>query len=155
MQASRKAGIDLRYHESSDRFEVSQQVKDQLDLGTNGINFYAGPQGQQLVMSVQEREASTFMRGRKEEPTKTNHFSAKGVRQLADRVGLEGVNEFSLEIVHEENDVIYLAVTEWQEGQISNFSPLNQVDNTTEEEAEETVETVEQTDEPAFSQYMK
>jgi hypothetical protein len=114
----RKTNIDLRYLEGQDRWQVSDQVFETLDLSENGFNVYVN-EGE-IVLSSQSIDESDYMKG-----SKVNAFTANGWRTLFDNLGHEGENDFALSIEHQEDGITYLSVEPWGDRVTSDMSPLN------------------------------
>ena len=135
--------FDLRYLTSQDRWQVSDQAFNTLDLGWKGLNFHTDIENNRVLVSVQDRENSTFMRGRnKEEATKGREFTATILRTLLDKMGHKSVNRFALEPVGTNNGIQYLEIVVWNHN-ISPLSPLSNVGEDQEDQEDTIAEAVE------------
>lgn len=90
-----KSDYDLRYLENREKWEVSELAFNHLNLDKRALSMYVHKTGK-VVISVQSREHSEFMRGRADSKKKSRTFTNRKLRDILDRLGYEGVNRFAL-----------------------------------------------------------
>lgn len=118
-----KSNYDIRYLEGRDKWEVSELIFNHLNLDEKALSMYVHKDAK-VILSVQGREHSEFMRGRSDSQTKSRTFTNRKLRDLLDRLGHEGVNNFALVPLGEKsgNDKVrreFYAVEPWDDRDIS------------------------------------
>jgi hypothetical protein len=118
-----KSDYDIRYLESREKWEVSELIFNHANLDENALSMYVHKDAK-VIISIQDREHSEFMRGRSDSETKSRTFTNRKLRDLLDRLGHEGVNNFALVPVGEKTgpDKVgryFYAVAPWNDREIS------------------------------------
>lgn len=90
-----KSDYDIRYLEGREKWEVSELVFNHLNLDDNALSMYVHKDAR-VILSVQDREHSDFMRGRIDSENKSRTFTNRKLRDILDRLGHEGVDNFAL-----------------------------------------------------------
>lgn len=90
-----ESDYDLRYLESREKWEVSELAFNHLNLNQNALSMYVHKDAR-VIISVQDREHSEFMRGRSDSKQKVRTFTNRKLRDIMDRLGYDGVDKFAL-----------------------------------------------------------
>jgi len=118
-----KSDYDLRYLESREKWEVSELAFNHLNLNKQALSMYVHKDAK-VVISVQSREHSEFMRGRADSKQKSRTFTNRKLRDIMDRLGYEDVDRFALvplgnQTGSDDVDRNFYAVEPWEDRDIS------------------------------------
>jgi len=118
-----KSDYDLRYLESREKWEVSELAFNHLNLNKQALSMYVHKDAK-VVISVQAREHSEFMRGRADSKQKSRTFTNRKLRDIMDRLGYEDVDRFALvplggQTGSDDVDRSFYAVEPWESRDIS------------------------------------
>lgn len=119
---------DLAYSEQTNKFRVSPEMFDVMDLENNGLTLYEdAPQQGQLTLVAEPEKDAVMHRGRKGY-SKGREFTASRMRTLLDRFGFKGVNKFTLQEIPAEGDIKAFVIGSEQEGEPLDGSETQGVD---------------------------
>lgn len=109
---------DLRYLPSQEKWEFSQEAFDVLGLQNQALKEYISKDGD-VVLSVQDEEDSSFMKGRSDSEVKGKLFTNRKLRDHLDQLGHEDKDNFALIPAGDKGDVFYFIVDPWGDREIS------------------------------------
>lgn len=109
---------DLRYLPKQDKWEFSQEAFDALNLENKALREYVSKEGD-VVVSVQDPEDSTFMKGRSDSTKKGKLFTNHKLRDHLDQLGNEGVENFAFIPAGQDGGVHFYVVDSWDDRELS------------------------------------
>ena len=111
---------DLRYLPNREKWKFSQEAFEALNLEDHALREYVSEEGK-IVVSVQDEEDSTFMKGRSDSEQKGKLFTNRKLREHLSQIGFEDKTHFALIPAGSDGDVEFFVVDAWGD---RDFSPL-------------------------------